>query len=79
MFQSCWDGATAAWVLPVLLGSKCALLKDTTRVENLKDRFSLHATHMKQGFQRGITPATDITWIDNDEKKETNLNSKDLV
>ena len=29
-FQSCRDGATASWVLPVLLGGKCILLKDTT-------------------------------------------------
>ena len=26
----CWDGANASWVLPVLFGSKCALLKATT-------------------------------------------------
>ena len=31
LVQSCWDGATASWVLPVLLGGKYALLKDTTR------------------------------------------------
>ena len=30
-FQSCPDGATASWVLPVFLGGKCILLKDTTR------------------------------------------------
>ena len=32
-FQSCWDGASASWVFPVLWGSKCALLKDTTRFD----------------------------------------------
>ena len=31
IFQSCRDGATASWVLPVRLGVKCILLKDTTR------------------------------------------------
>ena len=31
LVQSCRDGATASWVLPVLLGSECVLLKDTTR------------------------------------------------
>ena len=30
IFHSFWDRATASWVLPVLFGSKCALLKDTT-------------------------------------------------
>ena len=30
-FQSCWDGATASWVLPVLLVGKYILLKDKTR------------------------------------------------
>ena len=28
---SCWDGASTSWVLPVLSGSRCALLKDTIR------------------------------------------------
>ena len=30
IFQSCCDGATYSWVLPVLLGSKCLFLKETT-------------------------------------------------
>ena len=33
MFQSCLEGDTASLVSPVLLGSKCALLKDTTRFD----------------------------------------------
>ena len=36
--ETCWDGATASWVLPVLLGRKCALLKDTTRFRSSKYR-----------------------------------------
>ena len=31
LVQLCWDGATASWVIPVLLGGKYVLLKDTTR------------------------------------------------
>ena len=31
IFQSCWDGATASWVILVLFGGKYVLLKDTTR------------------------------------------------
>ena len=31
IFQSCWDGSAASWVLPVLLGGKYVFLKDTPR------------------------------------------------
>ena len=30
-FKSCWDRATASWVLTTTLKSLCVLLKDTTQ------------------------------------------------
>ena len=49
VFQSCWDGATISWVLPVLLGGKCVLLKDTVprvRIEPPTSRSGIkHPNH----------------------------------
>ena len=64
-FSHVRDGATAFWVLPVLLGSKCVLLKDGGRYRTPTSRSGVrHANHCVLEIKCGEPESIQLFHLD---------------